>query len=332
MAEGALSKKDFGKLAAAVGKEAAFLGPVKGDDSFFSEVDSKTEVDFERANSSLPLKRLFFPQSEALYTYDGDQLGKLPLPEEKVVVFGARPCDARALLQLDKVLLGEPAADPYYQRRRENTTVIALACGAPAPTCFCTSVTGGPHGKEGADVLASDLGDALLFESVSPKGEAFMKVHAGLFANAKPEMKTAKEKQLADAAKKIAKINIDGLAEKLKACYDSPIWAELTERCLDCGACTYSCPTCHCFGIYDETAGAKGKCIRVQDACMFPGFTLEVSGHNPRRARGERMRQRIMHKFRYTVENFGETFCVGCGRCVAACPVNLDVRETVSIP
>ena len=63
---------------------------------------------------------------------------------------------------------------------------------------------------------------------------------------------------------------------------------------------------------------------------MFPSFTLEASGHNPRTCIGERMRQRIMHKFNYTVNNFGEIFCVGCGRCIGGCPVNMDIRETVA--
>ena len=39
------------------------------------------------------------------------------------------------------------------------------------------------------------------------------------------------------------------------------------------------------------------------------------------------MRQRVMHKFSYTVSNVGETFCVGCGRCISHCPVNIDIRE-----
>jgi len=41
------------------------------------------------------------------------------------------------------------------------------------------------------------------------------------------------------------------------------------------------------------------------------------------------MRQRIMHKFNYFVKNYGKSFCVGCGRCVQECPVNLDIRGVV---
>jgi len=36
-----------------------------------------------------------------------------------------------------------------------------------------------------------------------------------------------------------------------------------------------------------------------------------------------------MHKFHYTSLNFEDTFCVGCGRCIKYCPVNMDIRENI---
>ncbi|MCE5274896.1 MAG: 4Fe-4S dicluster domain-containing protein, partial [Deltaproteobacteria bacterium] len=89
------------------------------------------------------------------------------------------------------------------------------------------------------------------------------------------------------------------------------------------------CPTCHCFDISDEVKGSDGKRLRNWDSCMFPLFTKETSGHNPRPSQKERWRQRVMHKFRYYVDNFGAIACVGCGRCVMSCPVNLDIRKIV---
>jgi len=37
-----------------------------------------------------------------------------------------------------------------------------------------------------------------------------------------------------------------------------------------------------------------------------------------------------MHKFRYYVENFGKTLCVGCGRCIAHCPMGVDITEVLN--
>jgi len=37
----------------------------------------------------------------------------------------------------------------------------------------------------------------------------------------------------------------------------------------------------------------------------------------------------VMHKFSYLVDSYGETACVGCGRCIRLCPVNFDIREVL---
>ena len=162
---------------------------------------------------------------------------------------------------------------------------------------------------------------------MSDKGDAFLSQHEKLLAAPTANEDAAKAKAIAAAEAKLVPIKIDGLSDKLGELFDAPIWEAIGERCVGCGTCTYLCPTCHCFGIYDEKAGENVQRIRTQDACMFPQFTVEASGHNPRATQGARVRQRVMHKFSYTVDNVGETFCVGCGRCVSHCPVNIDIRE-----
>lgn len=254
----------------------------------------------------------------------------LPLSEEKAVIFGVRPCDALSLLYLDKIFIDEKFTDPYYRLRRDNSIIISLACRAPLKTCFCTSVGASPAGKEGADILAFEVKDSLIFEACSEKGQGFMESYSAIFKKpGKADIK-ARDEQVPAAEKRVQAIDLSGITEKLQGCFDSPPWEEISQRCLGCGVCTYSCPTCHCFGLYDEKAKLKGRRIRVQDSCMFPSFTLESSGHNPRTSNEERIRQRIMHKFRYTVENFKDIFCVGCGRCISNCPVNMDIRETLA--
>ncbi|MDP2952975.1 MAG: 4Fe-4S dicluster domain-containing protein, partial [Chloroflexota bacterium] len=36
------------------------------------------------------------------------------------------------------------------------------------------------------------------------------------------------------------------------------------------------------------------------------------------------------HKLLYFSQKFGSLQCTGCGRCVASCPVNIDIREIMS--
>ncbi|NTU59842.1 MAG: 4Fe-4S ferredoxin, partial [Deltaproteobacteria bacterium] len=238
---------------------------------------------------------------------------------------------ARSFVFLDKVFDQDKYRDPYYVAHRERSTVVSLACAAPPyAACFCTSVGGEPVGGEGADVLLTRLGDDYLAEFLTPKGEALLPC----FADARP----------ADAAAEAAKEEVRRAAEGairsrvparevkpiLDANFEHPFWAALHQSCLACGTCTFLCPTCHCFDIGDETKGDDGERIRNWDSCMFPLFTLETSGHNPRPSQKERWRQRVMHKFRYIPENFDTVGCVGCGRCVLNCPVNLDIRKIVT--
>jgi sulfhydrogenase subunit beta (sulfur reductase) len=122
-------------------------------------------------------------------------------------------------------------------------------------------------------------------------------------------------------------VNVPTDLAALRGAFDAPIWEAFAATCLGCGACAYACPTCHCFDITDEARKGNGQRVRSWDSCAFSLFTLHGSGHNPRETQGARLRQRILHKFLYCPENFDEVFCVGCGRCVTACPSGVDLRS-----
>ena len=178
MKRGKIDKTDLGKLLAAVSETARCAGPVADRDGVRLEAlsaDSALELGYD--NFELSPKLWFFPRSEVIACGNGGALETTPLPEEATVLFGLRPCDAAALELLDKIFLDEAYLDPYYKSRRENTTIVALACNEPNPACFCTSVGGGPGASAGADVIAFDLGEALLFEAVTDKGEALSLIH-----------------------------------------------------------------------------------------------------------------------------------------------------------
>jgi ferredoxin len=330
MVNGIIKKTELKKLGEAVSKDSVFYVPVRSSDGIsLVPFDTENEIDLNYSNFKKPAKRLFFPQNEMICTYNEDEMRDAPLNDEKRVLFGLRPCDVVSVNLLDKIFLDDKYTDPYYEIRRKNTVIISLGCKEPMNTCYCTSVGGSPSGNEGTDILARETDDSLLLESYSEKGEHFINTFSSFIKKPQKSDKDAVNKQSTNAEKKISKIDFSNTAEKLDKNFESPLWEEITRRCLGCGVCTFLCPTCHCFGIYDEKTGSVGSRSRVYDSCMFPFFTLEASGHNPRALIHERMRQRVMHKFLSTVKNFGDIFCVGCGRCIGCCPAGMDIRETV---
>ena len=314
-------------------QERQVFAPVReGEVILIREIESPSQVVLEYPNAKESPKSVLFPQRETLFWYRAEKgKAEVDIPRDKEqgrVLFGIRPCDARGLLLLDKVFGGD-CRDPYYVGKRANTVVVSLGCDDPNPSCFCLSMGGGPCSKEGSDLFLLDVGDRYVAEGVNEKSAALLADETFEKLDEETAALTEKVKRASGASMHPVVLK-EKLVEQLERLFNDPVWKDLTESCLGCGICTYLCPTCHCFDLCDEAAGTTGERIRVWDSCQFPLFTQQASGFNPRPTVKERFRQRIMHKFSYLPETQTMPGCVGCGRCVTECPVNLDIREVVT--
>jgi ferredoxin len=335
-----LKKSDLGKW---VAKLTGFdlYGPVRENDHWefikISHLESFPE-DYTQVN--VPLKKVVLPNREVLFQFEDNRNGgphlQEVLPEEKeVIVFGVRPCDAQGIALLSKVFSGG-IPDIYFERRREQVYVVGLSCyPIPEESCFCLSVGGGPFSTQGMDILLSDLRGSYFVEILTPKGEKLIRLGQEYFSDP-TDKDRHKKKQLEKRAREMFARQIQGVEKippVLQKMFEAGFWREESFRCLKCGICTYLCPTCHCFDIADELsspAPLQGKRVRIWDTCQFPDFTMHSSGHNPRPDKASRLRQRIMHKFLYFVETFDDIMCTGCGRCVAKCPVGIDIIDILN--
>jgi len=339
-------KKSFGKdewaeaLKGLIDAYRVFVPVKEGDFHNFRLLEDGGKPDFDFRNTRLSPKSVIFPQSERMFEYslddsseDSHLLKEAPKDFSPQAIVGIRPCDAFAF-QLVKVNFDNPEyQDPWWVRRMSATTLVGFACNEPCATCFCTSVGSGPYSEKGLDALMVDMGDTFLLRSITPKGDAFVeKLTTGKDADqalVKKAMDLAKE-----AEQKISsKVPTDRLREKVvNELFNAPFWERVSFACINCGTCTYLCPTCWCFDIQDEVHGNQGDRIRNWDACMFPLFTLHGSGHNPRDKKVQRVRQRFMHKLKYYIDKYADgVACVGCGRCVQFCPVNIDIRQVFEL-
>lgn len=331
-----ISLNDLRRLAdgwLAEGKGVAGPVAVKPDLYLYTALQAGEQLaldGFVHAGNSI--KEFFFPRHEKIYRYafqgqDVTLSDETP-PEREQIILGARPCDAASLPILDHVFSWD-YEDKFYLTRRRATTVVTLGCTESDEQCFCTSVGLGPAAEQGSDVLLLPAGDGRYdVRCLTEKGKA-------LFAGkTKPE--DVKTIPLTSPAKRFEMVPLQQwLAEN----YESPVWKDIAMRCLGCGSCAYSCPTCHCFDIVDEGTPAGGARCKNWDSCQFGMFTMHASGHNPRANQGQRQRQRVQHKFRIYPEKFNTVLCTGCGNCTRNCPVGLgvltaleEIQQTMQAP
>ena len=273
-------------------------------------------------------KEVLFPQTEVMYNYVADNLQtsieEVAAAVDSSIIFGVRPCDVKSIRQLDEVFLTKGFVDNFYKAKRENTSIVSLGCSEAEAACFCTSMGGNPQEEVGADLVLLDLGEEYGVEARTDKGKALLNKISSLLSESAKEPIAPKQFQIEFSG-------AEELPSRLQKLFDHPLWEEICQKCIGCGTCTYLCPTCHCFDIQTKKVGKEGCNYRCWDSCMFNDYALMAGGHDPRPSKKERVRQRFMHKLRYFHERYGELMCVGCGRCLTKCPVNVDITKIIGL-
>ena len=310
--------------------------PTKCEHSVEFKKFGEGELTYDYVNSGRSLKDFYFPQSENIVDFkvDGKNIEIVPSVEEdldeKYVVFGVRACDAASTKILDRVFLTDPV-DSFYKTRRENGIIVSLACTRPAETCFCTAFGIDPTEPD-ADACAWISGDYLYIECNSDKANELCAAIDSVCEDADASELTETKNNTKKILDKLplADLPLDKISDKeLKELFYSDKWLHMSEACLGCGTCTYVCPTCQCYDIREFDTGHGVKRFRCWDSCMYSDFTKMAHG-NPRLTQTERFRQRFMHKLVYYPNNNEGIFgCVGCGRCVASCPVSKNIAGVI---
>ena len=330
-----IQKSALPALYAAIAAENDLFLPVKAAGQVnFGLWTEAAEADIDTLKTVKSAKDIFFPQSENLYRVDrrdgkfrvlGEELRSQPF-----VVFGIRGCDVKGLEVLDKVFLSEPV-DSYYAARREQGTLVSLACGRPDTSCFC-KVFGIDCADPEGDVVTWLVGEELYWQPKTEKGEALTAKVRHLLSEADEAVVAAEQTAIRGIVEKLpySNLSLEGWGgEAAKTRFDSPVWEQLYKPCLACGTCTFVCPTCQCYDIKDYDTGSGVQRFRCWDSCMYSDFTMMAHGNN-RTSQMQRFRQRFLHKLAYfPANNDGMFSCVGCGRCVDKCPSHLNILKVI---
>jgi len=281
-------------------------------------------------------KSEFFLPTETVWRATVDN-GEVTLSDVKdepspVAIVGARPCEIAALGVLDRVLRNGAVPDDCYVARRDGAFVVVVECGSPSGTCFCTSMGTGPAASTGYDLALTELtGPGELEHEFYVRIGSLAGAEVMALVPNRPAddvLRSRRQAVVDRATERMGRtLDTDGLPGLLARNLEHPRWADVAERCLSCGNCTLVCPTCFCSDVKDTT-DVNGTVERRRHwASCFDLDHSYLHGGAVRPTTSSRYRQWMTHKLSTWWNQFNESGCVGCGRCVAWCPVGIDITE-----
>lgn len=332
--------KDFNTLFRKLIKENLIYAPLLvGENLYWQKLNSDglPNIVYNQIRTVESLKPFLFHLKETVASYPSAKAVSKET-ESKTILIGPKACDLKALEVLDDIFQEGDFKDPSYLANREKAIIISSDCSTCADSCFCCLVDLTPYPQTGFDLNLSQIADGFVVEVGSSRGEQLIKENEAFFQEASSHMVKERDDIRDEVLNQVKKQNKEyeirtSYQKIIKKNFESEVWKTEAEKCVECAACVQVCPACYCFLLYDqathagETAGFER--VRVWDACQYPKFAQVAGGANPRKRRGERLRHRYAHKFDYFPENFNILACTGCGRCIAACPGKIDMREVL---
>lgn len=278
-----------------------------------------------------PLKTFLMSPFEEVATFP-EKMSEIEAPN--LTLFGFKACSTNHIRLLDEIMLDDEWPDVFYRKRRENLFIISCDCVEVRDTCFCTEVGLKPYPTTGNfDLNISHLNDQFIITVGSEEGHRALAEASLNLQEISDEIRENLQEQRQEITERVKNQNDDyGIDEKIhepvRENRDAGVFAEKAEDCVECGGCNLVCSSCYCFYLADREVGEEAfRRFRVWDSCQYNAYARVAGDETPRPMLMQRIRHRIAHKFDYLKESFDYYGCVGCGRCISACPADIDIRE-----
>lgn len=340
-----INKDHVLKIAEELMKEHRLYGPVVEKESkqvMFARADDAREIDLDAPIPEIPPKHVLFPNFERIMSYRYDRKAKkaevtAAVDDTAKALFGLRSCDLSGIQCMDRFMLGQDFADEVYRGHRRNMFIVTNTCTAPFSQCFCLCTDSGPAAHEGFDLNLTLMGGEYLVEAGSEKGKKFaerlsLKKADDSYRKKKEEVVDRSVSRF-DAVARENKAWISRVVNRVTTgLIDEKVWEYIGAQCVECGACSYVCPSCTCFNVVDrETGDGSAERVRTWDSCAYEGYSRMAGGHNPRKPVEDRRNKRFFCKLSYSQSRkYLRPGCVGCGRCQQACPGDIGLPNVVT--
>lgn len=266
------------------------------------------------SQTTLPFKKILFPNYRSKNEYPSNEVrsSRPSGSNNKIALVGLHNCDVAAL-----EIFYQQFAGSNLLPLRQNLMIIGSQC-KPDKNCFCDVFGANKLGN--VDFYLQKEQDQILIFGISFKAKKYFS-KLGIKKSAK-KYDYRPIKIETDLESKAIKENVE--SKNLH----QEFWQGIANNCFGCGACTAICPLCFCFRqeYLNQTDGKDFQCLKW-DSCFAKEFS-EIQNHFDLRPENvDRLYNWYHHKFVRAERELGKSLCVGCGRCIKACPAHLNIKN-----
>lgn len=244
------------------------------------------------------------------------------VPARKMAFLGLPNCDAIALETFLKEFKNTDLVP-----KRGDVLIVSVQC-LPDEFCFCTAL--GNDKITTFDLHIQKERNGYSIFSGTKSGENILS-EAGLDSRSgKPFLNTIILSEKEDLNKSKLSKAINDSSSHLD------FWQKISDNCFGCGSCSAVCPLCFCIhkeaiNDLDSSSNENNPAICLHwDACFSKSFS-EIQNHvDLRDKRAKRLYNWYHHKFVRSFAKDKDFLCTGCGRCIKACPANLNQYRIIS--
>jgi len=269
----------------------------------------------------------FFPPNNIMHTFPEGKPGK---DGKGMVLIGYKSCDLQALQRLDTAFEEGDLAYPFYEKRRESTTIISCDCLEIADSCFCNKVGGQPYPEEGFDLNISHLpnyGDMLIeVGEESEKGHEIADRYSNLLSEPTDKQLELRHQRRAKMMNRLEEQNsyFNVRPEYGNVSREAPFWEKYSAKNRDCNCYTLCCPTSLALHNILEEEGRGVVQDKVWDGATIKDINNELDSDDPN---DSRIKEMFYDKFKRFYEKHGEFGCSGCGLCISTAGEEVDIRN-----
>lgn len=253
----------------------------------------------------IPFKKILFP----------DKISKNFLSDKKMALVGLYTCDVHAL----DIFLKQFTDSPLVPKRNQ-LFILSVSC-KPDDDCFCDIFS--TNKITGFDLYVQKENDRYSIFVGSAKGKLILD---------KLALKESKKEPKIRQINIHTEINKNKLEELVSNCkINEEFWQGVSNNCFGCGACTAVCPLCFCVRQnYQNKLDSKSKECLAWDSCFADDFFKISNGFDFKPKNVDRLYNWYHHKFVRAPKEINQFLCVGCGRCIKACPAHLNIKNILN--